>query len=119
MKRKKDQIIKDPELYDRLKEHLYSKKPVLGEGSPFSEILQKMVNTVLEGEMDSFMSEEKTLGKQNKRNGKAIKKVRSSAGDIYIETPRDRRSDFEPELIGKRQRELTSGLDEQILALYA
>jgi len=119
MKRKKDQIIKDPELYGRLKEHLYSKKPVLGEGSPFSEILQKMVNTVLEGEMESFMSEEKTLGNQNKRNGKAIKKVRSSAGDIYIETPRDRRSEFEPELIGKRQRELTSGLDEQILALYA
>jgi len=33
--------------------------------------------------------------------------------------PRDRNSEFEPELIGKRQRELTSGLDEQIIALYA
>lgn len=119
MKSKKEQIIKDPELYERLKEHLYSKKPVLGEGSPFSEILQKMVNTVLEGEMDSFMSEEKTSGIQNKRNGKTVKKVRSSTGDIWVETPRDRRSEFEPELIGKRQRELHSGLDEQIIALYA
>ena len=36
-----------------------------------------------------------------------------------ISTPRDRNGDFEPELIGKRQRELNSGLDEQILALYA
>ncbi len=119
MKDKREQIIKDPELYGRLKDHLYSKKPVLGEGSPFSEILQKMVNTVLEGEMESFMSEEKSTGSPNKRNGKTVKKVRSNTGDIWVETPRDRRSEFEPELIGKRQRELTSGLDEQIIALYA
>ena len=31
----------------------------------------------------------------------------------------DRKGDFEPELIGKRERELNSGLDDQILALYA
>jgi len=83
------------DLYARMKEHLYSKKPVLGADSPFSELLQ------------------------NKRNGKRVKKVRSSTGDIWVETPRDRNSDFEPSLIPKRQRELTSGLDEQIIALYA
>ena len=44
---KKDQVIKDAELYVRMKDHLYSKKPVLGEGSPFSELLQSMVNTVV------------------------------------------------------------------------
>lgn len=36
-----------------------------------------------------------------------------------MSTPRDRNGEFEPELIGKRQRELSSGLDEQIIALYA
>jgi len=40
-------------------------------------------------------------------------KVRSSAGILWVETPRDRNSDFEPSLIAKRQRDLTSGLDEQ------
>ena len=116
---KKDQVIKDAELYARMKDHLYSKKPVLGEGSPFSELLQSMVNTVLEGEMDSFMSDQLSAGLKNKRNGKITKKVRTNTGDIWVETPRDRNSEFEPELIGKRQRELTSGLDEQIIALYA
>jgi len=119
MKNKKEQIIKDPELYERLKDHLYSKKPVLGEGSPFSEILQKMVNTILEGEMKTFMSEEKSSVRKNKRNGKSKKTVRTNLGDILVSTPRDRNSEFEPELIGKRQRELASGLDEQIIALYA
>lgn len=43
----------------------------------------------------------------------------SDAGPLDICTPRDRNGDFEPELIGKRERELSSGLDDQILALYA
>lgn len=78
-----------------------------------------MVNTILDGEMDSFMTEEKEVGHTNKRNGKGVKKVLTSTGNIWVETPRDRNSDFEPELIPKRQRTLTSGLDEQIIALYA
>ena len=102
-----------------MKDHLYSKRPVLGEDSPFSEMLQTMVNGMLEGEMDSFISSEQDLNRSNKRNGKSVKKVRTNSGDIYVETPRDRNGDFEPELIAKRQRELNSGLDTQIIALYA
>lgn len=37
----------------------------------------------------------------------------------YPFAPRDRNADFEPELIGKGQRDLSSGVDEQIIALYA
>ncbi|GAA4734316.1 IS256 family transposase [Pedococcus ginsenosidimutans] len=117
--KKNEKEILSQELYDRLKDHLYSKRPVLGEDSPFSELLQSMVNQVLEGEMSSFMNEERASSRKNKRNGKTLKKVRTNSGDIYVETPRDRNGDFEPELIGKRERELSSGLDEQILALYA
>ena len=117
--KKKEQLLNDPELYDRLKDHLYSKRPVLGEDSPFSELLQSMVNQILSGEMDSFMNDEQQSSRSNKRNGKSLKKVRTNSGDIYVETPRDRNGDFEPELIAKRERELSSGLDAQILALYA
>jgi len=119
MNKKDKELMKDSALYNRMKEHLYNKKPVLGEDSPFSELLQNMVNTILEGEMESFMLDQKSEGKTNKRNGKNVKPVRTTTGNIWVETPRDRNSEFEPELISKRQRELTSGLDEQILALYA
>lgn len=118
-KRDLEQLMKDPKFYERLKDHLYSKRPVLGEESPFSELLQGMVNQILEGEMESFMDDEKTTGKRNKRNGKTGKKVLSDSGALWVETPRDRNSEFEPELVGKRQKVLSSGLDEQILALYA
>ena len=119
MKEEQRKEMKETELYSQLREHLYSKKPLLGPDSPFSELLQGMVNTIIEGEMTAFMKEEHLAGRKNKRNGKNVKKVRSTAGDIYVETPRDRNAEFEPELIGKRQRELVSGLDEQVLALYA
>lgn len=117
--KKKEQMRIEGEMYERMKDHLYSKRPILGEDSPFSEMLQSMVNQILEGEMASFMNEDQRLNVKNKRNGKGVKKVRTNAGDIYVETPRDRKGYFEPELIAKRERELSSGLDMQIMALYA
>jgi transposase-like protein len=121
MKKKQtiEDLLNDPKMNERLKERLYSKKGLLGKESPFSEILQQMVNTMLEGEIESFLTEERASGSVNKRNGKTPKRVLSDAGPLDISTPRDRNSDFEPELIGKRERELSSGLDDQILALYA
>ena len=121
MKKKQtiEDLLSDPELGGRLKERLYSKKGLLGKESPFSEILQQMVNTMLEGEIEGFLGEERASGKENKRNGRTRKRVVSDAGFLDIATPRDRQGDFEPELIGKRERSLSSGLDEQILSLYA
>jgi len=118
-KKKLEEVLKDPEMAERLKSHLYSKKGVLGKGSPFSEILQSMVNTMLEGELEGFLEEEQAAGRKNKRNGNTTKRVLSNLGSIEVKTPRDRNSDFEPELIGKRERELSSGIDDQIIALYA
>lgn len=106
-------------LYERMKQRLYSKEPVFGDGSPFSELLQSMVNKMLEGEADHHINQEVNLGRRNKRNGYTKKQVITQSGPIEVHTPRDRNSTFEPELIGKRERELHSGLDEQIIALYA
>jgi putative transposase len=54
----------------------------------------------------------------NRRNGHSPKTVRGELGELTLDTPRDRNSTFEPQLIGKHQRRLT-GFDEKILALYA
>jgi transposase-like protein len=122
MKNNNDLPEEGSELYKRMKSRLYSKEKLLGEDSPFSELLQTMVNKMLDGEMADFMSKEPALkkgNKRNKRNGKTTKQVLSDVGPLYIKTPRDRKGEFEPQLIRKRQRELSSGLDEQIIALYA
>lgn len=120
-KMKKEETEKEEALalYERMKQRLYSKEPMFGDGSPFSELLQTMVNKMLEGEADHHIDQELSQGKRNKRNGYTKKQVITQSGPIEVHTPRDRNSTFEPELIGKRDRELHSGLDEQIIALYA
>ncbi|TXF80700.1 IS256 family transposase, partial [Neolewinella aurantiaca] len=99
--------------------HLYSGKPILERGGGFAEMLQAMVNATLQGEAAAHIAEDRLEGISNKLNGYTDKTVVSDAGQLSIRTPRDRNGDFEPELIPKRQRELSSGLDKQILALYA
>jgi len=114
-----EDLIPDEDLRKRMKEHLYSKKPLLSEDSVFSELLQVLVNKMLDGEVEDFLDEERACERNNKRNGFTDKQLSSTAGRLSIRTPRDRNSDFEPTLVGKGQRELSSGVDEQILALYA
>ena len=54
----------------------------------------------------------------NRRNGRSPKTVSGDLGEITLDTPRDRNSTFEPQLVPKHQRRL-AGFDEKILALYA
>lgn len=54
----------------------------------------------------------------NKRNGKGKKTVKSSFGSFEIETPQDRHSSFEPEIIKKRQTVLADQLADKIIGLY-
>jgi len=114
-----EDLIPDADLRDRMVEHLYSRKPLLSEGSVFSELLQSMVNKMLDAEATDFMDEERASGQENKRNGYTSKQLVTAVGPLSIRTPRDRNGDFEPELVEKGQRELSSGVDEQIIALYA
>jgi len=114
-----EELFTDPEQLKRMQAHLYSGKPILEHGGGFAEMLQAMVNATLQGEAGAYIAEDRENGNSNKLNGYTDKTVISDAGPLSIRTPRDRNGDFEPELIPKRQRELTSGLDKQILALYA
>lgn len=116
-----EDLFPDPELRNRVKEQLYSGNPLFGQDSVFSEMLQAMINAAMEGEMDQFLEEEKASDEPNKnrRNGHTPKRVRSSSGPLEVRTPRDRLSKHDPLLIGKRERELKTGMDEIIIGMYA
>jgi len=89
----------------------------------YSQLLQRLINRSLEGELDAHLGFEKHEkagdGKRsNTRNGKTRKTVKGTFGELEIETPRDREGSFDPQLVKKRQIRL-SGMDEKILALYS
>jgi transposase-like protein len=100
-------------------ERLYRGDPIVGSNGIFTDLLQALVNASLEGEMDYHLDESKSSGQVNRRNGKNIKHVRSRVGPLDVRTPRDRQGTYEPTLIGKWDRELSTGMDELIIGLYA
>lgn len=83
-------------------------------------MLQQFINNSLEAEMSEHLGYDKHHKSEqpNKRNGKMSKTVSTELGDIQIDTPRDRDSSFEPQLVKKHQTRIT-GIDEQILYFYA
>jgi len=98
-------------------EQLKSGKSLFGKDGAFAPLLKGFIEKALESEMDGHLDEpERTRG--NKRNGKGKKTIKSSAGSFEIETPQDRHSNFEPELIKKRQTILAESLEEKIIGLY-
>lgn len=112
-----EDLIPDPELRARVTKQLYGDEPLFGKGSVFSEMLQSMVNAALEGELDAHLRDDSE--DKNRRNGHIDKVLRSQAGPLQIKTPRDRSGTHEPQIVGKWERELTTGLDNIILSLYA
>lgn len=114
-----EDLISDPERRKEVLDRLYNKDSILGEGGIFTDLLQALVNAALEGEMDHTLNSEQDPTNSNRRNGYTRKTVKSSAGPLDIETPRDRAGKHEPVIVKKWSRELDSGIDEAILSLYA
>ena len=52
------------------------------------------------------------------RNGYKSKRVNSSYGSMEIDVPQDRRSTFEPQIVKKRQKDI-SDIDQKIISMYA
>jgi len=86
------------------------------------ELFKDTIETMLEGEMDNHLGYEKhsALGNNsgNSRNGYGQKTIQTELGEANISVPRDRNSEFEPLVAGKRQTR-TDNLENRILAVYA
>ncbi len=87
----------------------------------FSKMLTKVtVEAALNSEFDEHLGYDRheRSGSDNYRNGTSTKILRTEDGQFELETPRDRQSSFEPQLVKKHQTRFTS-MDDRILYLYA
>jgi transposase-like protein len=101
----------------KVKEQLRSGKSLFSKGGAFAPLLQEMLNSILEGELEAHLDEEeRSLG--NRKNGKGSKVLKTSSGSIEVNTPRDRLSSFEPEMIKKRETIMAQNLEDKIIGLY-
>ena len=107
--------------YEQMKkkalEQLRSGKSLYGKDGAFAPLLKSFLNAALEAELEGHLDEEERSA-GNRKNGKSTKQVRTSDGTITVDTPRDRHSSFEPELIRKRETILAESLEGKILGMY-
>lgn len=86
------------------------------------DLLKTIVETTFNGELEEHLGYEKHhpsgIGTGNSRNGHYSKTIKSAAGNVEVQVPRDRNGLFEPQFIEKGQTRLPQ-FDDQILACYA
>lgn len=98
-------------------EQFKSGKSLFGKDGAFAPLLKSFLEKALDAEMEGHLDDQERL-RGNKRNGKGKKTIKSSAGSFEIETPQDRQSSFEPELVRKRQTIMAESLEGKIIGLY-
>ena len=84
------------------------------------DLLGGTIKEMMEAEMDEHLGYEKSERSSNddSRNGYKKKTVNSSYGSFSIDVPQDRKSTFEPQVVKKRQKDI-SDIDHKIISMYA
>lgn len=84
------------------------------------DLLGGTIQSMLEAEMDLHLGYEpyERTDNENSRNGTKPKKIRSTYGETQIDVPQDRDSSFEPQIVKKRQKDISS-IEQKIIAMYA
>lgn len=75
---------------------------------------------MMEAELDNHLGYEKSQrsDQDDYRNGYKSKQVNSSYGSMEIQVPQDRKSTFQPQVVKKRQKDI-SDMDQKIISMYA
>ena len=95
--------------------------------SDINALFKEFVGDILENGLEAELDEELGYSKydyrnkdtDNSRNGHSAKTMKTSFGEVDIAVPRDRKGEFEPQLVKKQQTSLSGDIEEKILSMYA
>src|SRR5438105_8333153 len=108
------------EVIDELLAGARTEEEIVGSGGVLAQLTKRLVERALSAELTEHLGyephQEPPGGTGNTRNGSTAKTLATEHGPVRIETPRDRKGSFEPQIIRKGRRRF-EGFDEKILAL--
>ncbi len=90
-------------------------------GNFMDTLYKRGVESMLKGEIEAHLGYAKHQvkpDKTNSRNGYGRKRIKTQHGEFEIQVPRDRNSEFEPQVVPKRS-QLSEGVESLIVSLYA
>ena len=84
------------------------------------DLLGGTIKEMMEAEIDEHLGHSKSERSDNDdyRNGYKSKRITTSYGGMEIQVPQDRKSTFEPQVVKKRQKDI-SDIDQKIISMYA
>ena len=93
---------------------------ILGKEGLIKQLSKCILERALEAEMQSHLGYDryKRNDSENVRNGSFKKSLATENGQLELEVPRDRKGNFEPVIVKKKQSRI-DGLDDKIISLYA
>ena len=84
--------------------------------------MKDVIETLYQAELTGFLGyspyDKSNKRTKSSRNGYSSKQVRSSLGEIELNVPRDRKGEYEPLIVKKRQKDIT-GMEDKIISMYA
>jgi len=99
-----------------------SEEEIVGPGGVLAQLTKRLVERAMSAELTEHLGyephQEPPGGTDNTRNGSTPKTLATEHGSVRIDTPRDRKGTFEPQIVRKGQRRF-EGFDDKILALYS
>lgn len=125
MARKKDRSPEELARREKIRELLQLAN--VGSMDDIHELFKETIGEFMENSLEAELDEElgysrydyRNKATDNSRNGHSSKKMKTSYGEIEIETPRDRKGEFEPQLIKKNQTSVSQDVENKILSMYA
>ena len=103
------------EVLDELIKDYKKPEDLIGETGLLKQLTKALVERALGAELTHHLGYEKYdpagHNSGNSRNGSTPKTVKGDFGEIVVETPRDRNSSFEPQILPKHQTRF-DGFDE-------
>src|SRR3954464_15512133 len=104
-----------PALLDELLKDYRKPDDLLGQDGLLQQLTKALVERALDGELTHHLGYEKHSAEGdnsgNSRNGTTPKTLRGKRGQVQIDVPRDRASEFEPQLVKKNQTRFDAGED--------
>lgn len=90
-------------------------------GTDVNAMIRDMMSVILEGALDEEMNEEigysrydyRNKETDNSRNGHSQKTMHTNYGDMEIDIPRDRKGEYEPQVVKKYQNTVTQDMEEK------
>lgn len=101
--------------FDQALAALQSGQSLTGKDGVLAPLVKQLTEAALQGELEAHLNND---AGPNRKNGRSAKTLKTSAGNIRIDTPRDRAGSFEPQLVKKNQSSLSGEIEDKILSMY-